>query len=433
MKNNQVFTGGIESMQKPSGCFISQQIKPKGYVVFKIGFLLMIVQFVLMSALNAQIALNKCKFLGNIISSSVPSNFTTYWDQVTPENAGKWGSVQSIDQATFNWTGLDLAYNTAKSNNFLFKQHNFVWGSQQPSWLGSLTDNSAIASAVENWISAYGQRYPNTDLIDVVNEPIHTQPSYSAALGGSGTSGWDWVVWAFQKARTYCPNAKLLINEYGILNSDANTDTYISIINILKSQNLIDGIGCQGHGLETTPIATITNNLNKLAALGIPIYISEYDVDISDDNQQLAVYQQQIPVFWANPMVKGITLWGYIQGSIWKTNAYLVDAYGNERPAMTWLKQYIPSASCTITATTDIKAGSSEGAIFPNPTSDGKFSIELPSDAESVNVVDLGGRIVKTVKLSGEPKIDMTIDNAGVYIVQIAGSRTVINKKLIVK
>jgi hypothetical protein len=43
--------------------------------------------------LSAQLAEGKCKFLGNIIASSVPTNFNDYWNQVTPENAGKWGSV----------------------------------------------------------------------------------------------------------------------------------------------------------------------------------------------------------------------------------------------------------------------------------------------------------------------------------------------------
>jgi endo-1,4-beta-xylanase len=35
------------------------------------------------------------KFVGNIIGSNVPANFATYWNQVTPENATKWQSVES--------------------------------------------------------------------------------------------------------------------------------------------------------------------------------------------------------------------------------------------------------------------------------------------------------------------------------------------------
>ncbi|HEY4787937.1 MAG TPA: endo-1,4-beta-xylanase, partial [Bacteroidales bacterium] len=360
MMSNRIFTAMIEKFVFTSFWPIRQKeitndVGKKVHLTLLIASVALVTGVVFSSNLNAQIAYGKCKFLGNIISSSVPASFTTYWNQVTPENSGKWGSVEST-QGVMNWSGLDLAYNTAKNNNFVFKQHNFVWGQQQPSWITSLSAADQ-AAAVENWIKSYGARYPNTDLIDVVNEPLHAVPPYSDALGGAGTTGYDCIVWAFQKARQYCPNAKLLINDYGILNSDANTDQYIAIINVLKSKNLIDGIGEQGHGFETTPIATLTNNLNKLAALGLPIYISEYDVDLSDDNQQLAVYQQQFPLFWTNSAVKGITLWGYQQGAIWKTNAYLVDAYGNERSALTWLKSYVPTTNvgtCYPTATQNL-------------------------------------------------------------------------------
>src|SRR6186713_863169 len=75
----------------------------------------------------AQIAADKCKFLGNIISGSTPADFLTYWNQISPENDGKWGTVEPAKN-DMKWAGLDLAYNYAKSNNLPFKQHTFVWG-----------------------------------------------------------------------------------------------------------------------------------------------------------------------------------------------------------------------------------------------------------------------------------------------------------------
>ncbi len=65
-----------------------------------------------------------------------------------------------------------------------------------------------------------GQRYPEIDMIDVVNEPLngHNPPdggsgraNYKNALGGNGATGWDWVIRAFTLARQYLPNAKLII------------------------------------------------------------------------------------------------------------------------------------------------------------------------------------------------------------------------------
>jgi len=168
-----------------------------------------------------------------------------------------------------------------------------------------------------------------------------------------------------------------------------------------------------------------------LEALGLPIYISEYDVDLSDDNQQ------QFPLFLNNSAVKGITLWGYQQNAIWKPNAYLVDGSGNERPALTWLKNYVATSNitCNPTATQNIVTDKTAGFIYPNPTLTGEFTINLPADTKDVNVLDMSGRIVKQVKLSGVTIANISIEGvpAGVYIVQIVNNRNYIYKKLIVK
>ena len=41
------------------------------------------------------IATGQPKFLGGVSSPSQPATSPTYWNQVTPENAGKWGSVEA--------------------------------------------------------------------------------------------------------------------------------------------------------------------------------------------------------------------------------------------------------------------------------------------------------------------------------------------------
>jgi endo-1,4-beta-xylanase len=271
---------------------------------------------------DAQLAKGKPKFLGNIIRNYVPSHFDTYWNQVTPENSGKWGSVEGT-RGVMNWTDLDKAYNHAKSKGYPFKQHAFVWGSQEPGWISTLSA-SEQAAEVEEWISLYAQRYPNTDLIDVVNEPLHVIPSYVNALGGSGTTGWDWVIWSFQKARQYCPNSKLILNDYGILGDRKATSDYIKIINLLKERGLIDGIGVQAHGLEYAQSSAIETNLNSLAETGIPIYVSELDLEHESDATQLDMYKRVFPLLYEHPGVVAVTLWGYIIGEHWKPNAYLL-------------------------------------------------------------------------------------------------------------
>ena len=61
--------------------------------------------------LQAQMAEGKSKFLGNIhYQGIIPLNFDQYWNQVTPENSGKWPSCeQSRDDMNY-WLWLDRAY-----------------------------------------------------------------------------------------------------------------------------------------------------------------------------------------------------------------------------------------------------------------------------------------------------------------------------------
>lgn len=285
-------------------------------------------------------------FFGSVWADN-DANFGKFFTQTTPENAGKWGAAEP-NQGQFNWGPLDNMFNGAKTKNVTVKQHNFVWGQQQPGWVNT---NNAKA-AVTAWITAFMNRYGNqVAWIDVVNEPLHAVPSYSSALGGGGATGWDWVIWVYQEARRLAPRAKLLINDYNIINSASATNNYYNLCKLLKDRNLLDGIGEQGHFYETTDLTLLKSNLDHLGSLGLPIVISEMDIDIADDNNQRARYQTLFPLFWEHPNVQGITLWGYRQGIIWRTNAFLVRSDNSERPALTWLRTYLqqhpPSANHT--------------------------------------------------------------------------------------
>ncbi len=387
---------------------------------------------------DAQIAAGKCKFLGNIIRSyaEVPENFNLYWNKVTPENAGKWGSVEGT-RNSMQWANLDRAYNHAKNSGFPFKQHTLVWGSQQPGWIGG--DSQATQRAeVEEWIRLFGERYPATDFIDVVNEPLHAPPVYSAALGGAGKTGWDWVVWSFKKAREYCPSAKLHINDYGIIGSNSATTQYLEIIEILLDSNLIDGIGVQGHGLEGADTANLRANLDRLAATGLPIYITEYDVDNSNDQQQYQTYFKQFPLFWEHPSVAGVTLWGYIQNQIWRTSAYLVRSDGSERPALPWLRSYvmtnfdIPCFPTAVEGTSTVPY--MDARLYPNPVSGGMLTIQPEEGITRARLLDINGRLIRDIPLKGEPRLSIQLDvPAGIYLMQFQKESAIIVEKLIVQ
>jgi endo-1,4-beta-xylanase len=344
---------------------------------------------------SAQIAAGKRIWLGNVTRDSVPSNFGTYWNQVTPENSTKWGSVEGT-RNTMNWGAADAAYNWAQTNGYPFKFHTFIWGSQYPSWITGLTQAQQRAE-IEQWMQLACQRYPNTFAIDVVNEPIKTPLPFTAALGGTGTTGWDWVITSFQLARQYCPNAKLLINEYGTENDPPVRNTYKTIINLLKTRGLIDGIGIQAHhfNIDNMNRAAVTTMLNDYATLALDIYVSELDIIASNtEASQLAKYQDVFPGFWEHNSVKGITLWGYIVGQTWRDGTGIVNSNGTERSAMVWLKSYVAG-----TGGGDTQAPTAPtGLLAPSTTS---TSVSLTWTASTDNVGVTGYQILRAPGASG--------------------------------
>ena len=102
---------------------------------------------------------NCSKYLGNIsrdLSSSnitqTPDNWLSYWNQVTPSNAGKWGFVEG-QRDVMRWDGLDKAYQLAKDNGLKFKQHTLIWGNQQPTWMDNLSVEEQLVEIEEFKIS----------------------------------------------------------------------------------------------------------------------------------------------------------------------------------------------------------------------------------------------------------------------------------------
>jgi endo-1,4-beta-xylanase len=317
--------------------------------------ILVIIFFLASSALFGQttsvkpIAGGKSIFIGCEYNDNQTLNFQNYWNQITPENGGKWGTVEGA-RGVMNWSQIDASYNAAKKYGILFKEHTLIWGAQQPSWIASL-DTASQRKEIVQWFSLLAARYKDIDLIDVVNEPMHNaptgmnnNPNYAKALGGTGKTGWDWIKTSFRMARKYFPKSKLIMNEYSVINSSTETQNYLKIIKILQADSLIDGIGEQAHAFTTagTSAETLKANLDALGATGLPIYLTEMDIDGATDLIQLTEMQRVFSVFWKHPAVKGITFWGFRVG-LWRNDqkAYLIGTTGKERPALTWLKAYV--------------------------------------------------------------------------------------------
>jgi len=292
------------------------------------------------------VAINN-RFLGSAPGGLATYEHMGYFNQLTPENAGKWASVEST-RDEMNWADMDYAYNYSREMQIPIKLHTLVWGQQAPSWIDSLPLAEQLEE-VEEWYAELAARYPEAELIDVVNEPLHAPATFREALGGDGETGWDWVIKSYEMAREYFPNAELLLNDYNIIQLQASTMDYLAIIELLQERGLIDGIGLQSHFLERADLNEVALNLDVLASTGLPIYISELDINFADDARHANWMRDLVTIFLDNPSVVGITHWGHLQGTMWREDAYLINSDGSLRAGMEWLLcAYAGEQDCSV-------------------------------------------------------------------------------------
>ena len=297
---------------------------------------------------SAQLSKNPDKFLGNITTryqvdagGGVPAYYTL-WNQITPENESKWGSVEGT-RGRFNW-GSDTPFNYAKNHNFTYKFHALVWGAQYPNWFSSSLSVTERYNAIVNWFDQVKAHYPELPMIDVVNEAVgmHQQgnPLMKESLGGGGKTGYDWLIKAFELAHERWPNAILIYNDYNTFQHD--TDNYIDLVRTLRDAGApIDAYGCQSHDVDNISYDNLKSSMTKIQnAVKIPMYITELDINVESDAQQKAQYQSIFPLMWEADYCAGVTIWGYVYGATWVDHSGLYKD-GVERPAMTWLKSYM--------------------------------------------------------------------------------------------
>lgn len=299
---------------------------------------------------NAQLSSNPDKFLGNITTryqmdaGGGVDPYYKLWNQVTPENESKWGSVEGT-RGSFNW-GCDTPFNYAKKYGFTYKFHAFVWGAQYPNWFTSSLSISERYKAIVTWFDAVKKKYPELPMIDVVNEAVgmHQQgnPLMKESLGGGGKTGYDWLIRAFEMAYERYPDAILIYNDFNTFQHDTNS--YLELVRTLRDFGApIDAYGNQSHDVNDISVEKLKSSMKTLNdGLKMPMYITELDIDIADDNKQKKQYEDIFPIMWEAEQCAGVTIWGYIHGATWVSNSGIIKN-GKDRPAMTWLREYMQS------------------------------------------------------------------------------------------
>ena len=332
---------------------------------------------------DAQINKNSCKFLGNITThNQIQPNagslrYENLWDQLTCENETKWGVVvkskvnsgqEGVDK--WDWSTPDAHYRWCKANGVMFKFHCLVWTSQFPSCLKGVKGEE-LKKQVGYWMDAVAIKYPDVAIIDVVNEAIkgHAEGedgaldfknALSQALGNSGDPyDYKWIAEAFRMARERFPNAVLIYNDYNTL-THQKTDFINLVSSLVKQGAPIDAYGHQTHDLDDyysgdfggsrNSMSGFANNLKDIhdqitnkGGRELQCYITEYDINQADDNTQLTIMKGSFPAMWEADFVSGVTIWGYIKGATWRTNTGIISSSGQDRPSMSWLREYMAS------------------------------------------------------------------------------------------
>lgn len=304
------------------------------------------------------------KFVGNIpVDGEVPADFAKYWNQITSNDECVWIQIEK-NRGEFDFSKCDAIYNWAKQNGVLFKFRTLVWGSQYPGWIRNLNVEET-RDAITAWFDAVAEHYPDLEMIDVVTEAGRSADNqYHSgfgrgnhiveALGGDNDGDYKFVTTAFKMARERWPKAILIYNDYNTF--QWQRDVGINLINTIKKNGApVDGYGLQGHDLMATGsgptncihFMTLKKYLQEIIdSTQIPLYITEYDIGTADDDIQKKCYSEQIPLFMEEDRIAGITLWGYIYGKTWiscsakELGCSGIIRDGEDRPAMTWLKEY---------------------------------------------------------------------------------------------
>lgn len=310
---------------------------------------------------SAQLSKNPDKFLGNITTSyqvnpggSIP-NFNKLWNQITPENESKWGSVEG-SRGRFNW-GCDTPFDHARQSGFPFKFHAFLWGSQYPGFLDNMSIKDRYDSYIEwvdevkkhysasKWNSMVEKYHSALPMIDVVNEAIgmHQKgnPIVKTCAGGGGKTGYDWLIKSFELAYERFPGSILIYNDFNSFQNDV--DAYITLVKTLRDAGApIDAYGNQSHDVDNIRESDLKSVMKKQHdALMMPMYSSELDINIDNDTQQRDQLAKVFPLLWECDYCAGVTFWGYVTGRTWLANTGFYRNNGSIRASMTWLQDYM--------------------------------------------------------------------------------------------
>uniref|UniRef100_UPI003B5B44A0 endo-1,4-beta-xylanase n=1 Tax=Shewanella gaetbuli TaxID=220752 RepID=UPI003B5B44A0 len=175
---------------------------------------------------------------------------------------------------------------------------------------------------------------------DVINE-LRDETDWTDIVGIETVAKW------FKLVHELHPEATLYINENSIL-TDGGDNThhqnhYYALINELLALGApIHGIGMQGHfSGAVTPPEKLWSTLDRFAEFGLPIRITEYDLNHLDVDGQGIYDTDFYTAIFAHPSTVGITRWDFYQPVMWRPLGGLIDPKNQYKPNGKMLKHWL--------------------------------------------------------------------------------------------
>jgi endo-1,4-beta-xylanase len=245
-------------------------------------------------------------------------------DMLTPGNDMKWDATEP-QRGQFSFTNGDFVVSAAKASNQRVRGHTLVWHNQLPSWLtnGSFTP-AELGSILDTHIATVAGHYKGQLYAwDVVNEPFNEDGTFRDTLWYRGL-GQGYIAQALRDARAADPAAKLYVNDYNTDGVNAKSDAMYNLVRSLQQQGVpIDGVGIQAHLIIGQVPGTMRQNIERFAALGLDVAVTELDIrmDTPADSTKLATqaadYGKVADACLAVARCVGITTWGLSDKYSW--------------------------------------------------------------------------------------------------------------------
>ncbi len=262
------------------------------------------------------------------IAQRYPKILAQNFNWVTIENAFKWHNMEQKERNP-HYKDVDAVVEWCRKHRIKVRGHCIFWdvGRFVPVWARRLT-KERLADAVRRRIKRDVARYKNAFAeYDVCNEIL--------AGGWFGRKlGKGIYVEMFKLAHKVAPKARLYLNEYAVL-TGAKVAEYIRFVRRLRNAGApVGGIGCQGHLTQHSFNPAIAKlALDRLARLGLPIRVTEFDIVCRNPNTHAKLLEDFYTLCFGHPAVDGILMWGFWEGRHWCPKAALWDRNFKPKPA----------------------------------------------------------------------------------------------------